>query len=372
MLSRISSSTSSATAPGSPAPAASAMSRHAYAALVQRAEGVFRVMRPIVEDTQSRLQHYRNDFYQHDRHYLRTTHAVGQYLWLVRESGTDLRQLGVHASEHDWARAALTITQRSDIYLVNADTMTLSRVNNQQAAQLLDAPLRYRLDDDVITKNGEPLARLAMTTHWDGQHEVDAVLESLRVLDDAERATLGRFIGFEGAARTGSMFTAVRRATLDGHDLFTMLGPPTPALDASATWYGVIRAAADEADFLRSLRIDLGAWNATLGTFSARVTEAALANLEPYAGSIDWELRPLPHALKPEGEIELVKPLARLTVDQLTAYDAFLRYAASVDTSVPAPVFAAMIDATGAESKRRAAPAATATALGPINVPSFF
>ncbi|ARL04282.1 hypothetical protein BOC44_21165 (plasmid) [Burkholderia pseudomallei] len=347
------------------------MSRHAYAALVQRAEAVFRLMRPIVEGAQSRLQHYRNDFYQHDRHYLRTTHASGRYLWIVRESRTDLRQLGVHASEHDWARAALAITQRSDIYLIDADTMTLSRVNNEHAAQLLDAPLRYRLDDDLITKDGEPLARLAMTTHWDGQHEVDAALESLRVLGDAERATLARFIGFEGAGRTGSMFTAVRRATLDGHDLFTMLGPSTPALDASATWYGVIRAAADEADFLRSLQIDLGSWDATLGVFPARVTEAALANLEPYDGSIDWELHPLPHALKPEGGVEPVKPLARLTVNQLTAYDAFLRYSASVDSAVPAPTFAAMIDAVGVERKRRAAPASVATALAPNTAPSF-
>ena len=68
--------------------------------VVHRAEQMFAKMREIVERPGSCLQYFQADFYSHDRNYLVATHAMGKYLWVVRESGTELKRIGVSKKDH--------------------------------------------------------------------------------------------------------------------------------------------------------------------------------------------------------------------------------------------------------------------------------
>lgn len=340
------------------------MSRVEYASIVQRAARVFALMRPMIDSPDSRLQWYRNDFYLHDRNYLRATHATGQYLWIVRESGTELRKLAMHPSENEWLRATMNITDARDMYLVDADHMSISNVLDDEHAERLMNRFRYSLQEGVIAKDDVPLVQISTKIVWEptsehGQRNVAHVtLTSLRQVPEIEHAALVSLAAIHARERAQSLFTPVGNITLDGQDLYAQLTPAVAALDSRSTWYGVIHALPDEADFLRSLKIELGPFDQDEQGFPARLTGEAMANLDPYSGSMNWELQRLPWTIKPEGAIEPVKPLSRLTGAHLRAYDAALAWEVINCAPATVPAVTAAREALSIEQARRSAPRA--------------
>jgi hypothetical protein len=334
-------------------PPVQSMSRIEYASIVQRAARVFSLMRPVIDSPQSRLTSYRNDFYVHDRNYLRSTHATGQYLWIVREQGTELRKLGLHKAENDWLHAAMDVSSARDMYLVDADRMTISNVlDDAHANQLMDG-FRYATRDGAVSKDGVPLVHMKtdMVSRGDGGRAAAVTVTSLQEIPHSELAALLHLAQIKGREDGQSLFTPVASVSLDGNDLFAMLTPVTAALDSRSTWYGVVKALPDEADFLRLMKVDLAPFNHEAQGFPARLSGEAMADLDPYAGSMQWDLHRLPWAIKPENSIEPAKPLSRLTAPQLRAYDAYLTW--EVATGTTSPVVSAAVAGVAVENARR-------------------
>jgi hypothetical protein len=340
-------------------PPVQSMSRVEYANIVQRAARLFSLMRPVIDSPDSRLKGYRNDFYVHDRDYLRSTHATGQYLWIVRENGTELRKLGLHPSENDWLQATMNVTAARDIYVVDADRMTVSNVLDDTHAEQLMGRFRYSMQDGVISKDGVSLAHASTELVAGGGGErgrAHVTLTSLQPVPDSELPALLRLAEIQAREQGQSLFTPVERVILDGQDLYAMLAPVVAALDSRSTWYGVIKALPDEADFLRLLKVELAPFDHQVQGFPARLSGEAMANLEPYASSMQWDLHRLPWTVKPEGSIEPVKPLSRLTASHLRAYDAYLSWHVASGDAAPAVVSA--IGGLAVENARRVAPRA--------------
>jgi hypothetical protein len=234
--------------------------------------------------------------------------------------------LGVHETEHDWMLSTMAMSDGShlrDLYLIDADAMTISPIDDAAAKRLMSG-LQYVTQDRLIHRDRELLAGFDVTV--DGAREAAVVFTSFRETSAAERAALMLIAWGEAIKYTQSLFTAVTRVTLDGQDLHAMLSPVVAELDASTTWYGMVSVARDEGTFLESLQVDLGAYHEAQQAYPVRVTPDAMAQLGPYAGSILWDLHPLPHAVKPVGRLEPVKAMARLTLEHLEAYKAFLNY----------------------------------------------
>ena len=340
-------------------PPVQSMSRIEYASIVQRSARVFSLMRPVSDSPESRLKGYRNDFYVHDRDYLRSTHANGQYLWIVRENGTELRKLGLHPSENDWLHATMDVSSARDMYLVDADHMAISHVLDDAHAEQLMGKFRYAMRDGVVSKDGVPLVHMSTELVSRGAGDRGAAhvtLTSMQPIPDSELPALMRLAEIKGREDGQSLFTPVESVALDGKDLFARLAPVAAALDSRSTWYGVINALPDEADFLRLLKVDLAPFDHTAQGFPARLSGEAMANLDPYAGCLKWDLHRLPWTIKPENAIEPVKPLSCLTAAQLRAYDAYLSWEVATGTVSAAVTSAA--DSLAAENSRRSTPRA--------------
>lgn len=319
------------------ASASTSMSRARYADVVRRAERTFSVMRSVIELPEGRLKAYRDDFYSLDRNHLRDKLAAGTFLWIVRETGTDLRPIGMSQTDHDWLRVVMDMSAARDVYLVDAQTETVTALSDEEAYALLDT-LRYRLDDNgTVLKDGRPLASSLANVTWATGKQVsyaDVHFTSLAECDDADRVALASIANM-CAVRTGQAFFSIMRSmTLDGMDLVSMLTPALPALDAGVTWYGTVEVGREEHAFLRSLGVEPGAYDESRGLYPVRANHEAMQKLEAYANTLHVNMAALPHALKAEGEIELSRSLARVSDEHLPGYAAFLAYEASLKRPV--------------------------------------
>jgi len=339
--------------------------QQSYADVVKRSERIFGLMREIVESPDGRLTAYKADFYLHDRHYLTNTLATGKYLWSVQHSGTELKTLGVHEKNHEWMRAVMNAYSSRDLYLIDADRGSIKAVSDGEALDLMRST-QYKVAHGVVSTDRGAIAsinvKLTRQTANTRSDICDISYESVSgsALSDRDLVALSQMAWSESVKAAGTLFVGVGKVTLDGKDLFAEIGPKVPELTAQVTWYGKITASADEARFLESMKIDLGKYDPASGAFPAKVSESAYNELQHYADSFKLDLAPLPHAFKPEGEIQLGKALNRISTDRLEAYERFLTYeAASVVTGQPDRAVAlqtAQADVS-AEISRRAAKA---------------
>jgi hypothetical protein len=108
---------------------------------------------------------YRDDFEVHDRGTLMDWGAPGcEYLWLVRECGTNLLRLRVHSKPAEWFRAALDVAG-SKAKVFHVTDRALHEVTRDQAVQLLE-PMDYAaqetFDGAIILHRGLPIASLSI------------------------------------------------------------------------------------------------------------------------------------------------------------------------------------------------------------------
>jgi hypothetical protein len=114
---------------------------------------LFEKMRAVVEAPgYPLLQHYKQDFYQHDRKTLRETYAPGMsYLWVVRSHGTDLEPLHIDPRDSERALVALKYDDEARCYVVSE--AGVREVSRQQAKDRL-AKFDYEVRNGFVMKNG--------------------------------------------------------------------------------------------------------------------------------------------------------------------------------------------------------------------------
>ena len=299
--------------------------------IAQRAERLFAEMRKLVEGPGSRLQHYQQDFYRHDRNYLVATHATGSYLWTVRETGTELRRIGVTEKDHEWMRAAMSISDNFDVYLVDADRKSIRAVSKQQATDLMKTT-DYTVRGDAIRKGERVLAQILVESqNVQGEAYSDVKLDTLDgpPLGEADLVALSLIAQGEVVKRNRSLFAKIRTTLLNGEPLNERLWPSLAAADDQAVFYGQVHASKFEQGFLTSLGVEVGEFHQTDtsdGFFDVKVSAQALAEMEPFSDSFKWDLQRLPYSVrKPDSQVARIAG-PQMSADELYAYMKSLRF----------------------------------------------
>lgn len=108
---------------------------------------------------------YRNDFEVHDRENLLTWGAPGiEYLWLVRECGTNLVRLGVHPKPVEWFTCAMELTEQS-AKVFHVSERGVKEVSRDAAIRMLgnmNYSVQQGCDSGVVLRRGEPIAHYSM------------------------------------------------------------------------------------------------------------------------------------------------------------------------------------------------------------------
>ena len=190
-------------------------------------EATFEMMRAIVEAPECpHLQHYRDDFYIHDRAFLgRTWGMTPRYLWIIREMGSHLVPLGVHTKCHEEAVAAFDTWSTYGVYMVRP-----GRVVQISKSDAIDAmkEMLYTIEGIGIYKKG--LGRICDLSHsveWsEGQRlsRVDITSTGCH-LTHGDHLALICIAQCEAISRTQSLFAKTEWITLDGQDLYELSSP---------------------------------------------------------------------------------------------------------------------------------------------------
>ena len=193
-------------------------------------QAIFNAMRAVVEAPGYHLlQSYKNDFYMHDAKQIHDGFAVGvQYIWVVRENGTHLAQIGVHEKLNEHASAALSVALTSggahEIYHLSAKGVR--KVSHDEARSRL-LSLEYLTDGQrVMDASGKTLAtftleRVAMeraqtgTVHFTVAANVQKSPAFLKALS---QIALGEMV-----KSWASWFCFVQSVSIDGSDIATLL-----------------------------------------------------------------------------------------------------------------------------------------------------
>ncbi|WP_431229211.1 hypothetical protein [Burkholderia contaminans] len=195
-----------------------------------RVERVFEAMSRIIDAPDSRLQHYRADFYSHDRTYLSRTRATGTYGWIVRESGTHLVQLGHHPKMHDELDAALALTRDLDCYLVDAGRQSVTHVD-ATALRARMARLQYTVVGAGVWRGEQRIASLdVQITPWaygEAQKGIVSIASTGPSLGLEDLVALVQIAECEVIRKSQSLFTPVRSVTLDASDLYERIAACT-------------------------------------------------------------------------------------------------------------------------------------------------
>jgi hypothetical protein len=195
-------------------------------AVAARVDRVFGAMSRIIEAPDSRLLHYRDDFFKHDRAYLERTCASGSYGWIVRQSGTHLVQLGNHSKMHEELAAVLEMTSSHDCYLIDARRASVTPVDAARLREQL-GQLQYTVAGASVRRGDTRIAaidvQLTPWTHGESPKGV-VLLESAGVtlsLDDL--VALAQIAECEVVRKSQSLFPGTRSISLDGEDLRALI-----------------------------------------------------------------------------------------------------------------------------------------------------
>ena len=201
-------------------------------------KGTFNAMKAVIEaEGYQYLKHYRQDFYEIDRDYLVQTYTrQARYLWVVRESGTHLVNLGVHPKMSEAVEAVFSLTSDLETYIVEDDFVR--NVSMKHARQAL-SEFRYGVKDDLVSLDGMPLARLNVEfSPWSSGPRKGRVSYSLHdpktTLTRAVMVALIQIAQSEVVLASQSLFTATDSIVIDGQDLYGMVAARAETIPMSA------------------------------------------------------------------------------------------------------------------------------------------
>lgn len=175
------------------------------------------------------LKDYRRDFEVLDLDILRAQwHGEGRALWIVREMGTDIVNLGVHPKSSEHGKAVLGMGGAKQCYLLTPRRIT--QIDQARAAGELKS-FEWSIDQGRISRKGQPVAdlielRTAYAQDPKSRIVADIRLEPLRPvekLSHPEIMGLFEFVRCEAINQSQSLFCVPRSVTLDGRDMFGIL-----------------------------------------------------------------------------------------------------------------------------------------------------
>jgi hypothetical protein len=195
--------------------------------LIGRARTIFEAMKAIVEAPGCRLKHYTVDFYKYDRQYLANTRAIGRYVWILRDSGTHLIRVGVHARACTEIDAAFSCgSDAFDVYLIDMDRVSIQPITEARARGLGNQ-LQYVTKDGTVSKAGLALAWMRVDfTPWSDGRAPQGIVKITRVAQNLSKGDLIALVQIaqcEVIERSQSLFTGMALCTLDGSEIFDLI-----------------------------------------------------------------------------------------------------------------------------------------------------
>lgn len=195
--------------------------------LTGRARTMFDAMKAIVDSPDCRLQHYRDDFFKCDRGYLARTHATGRYVWVLRNSGTHLIQIGAHERNYEELDAALHAGGNAcDIYLIDSARVSVTKIDAAKAREI-GKRLDYVTRNGVVSKDGRAIACIEITlTPWSHGKPPQGIVRMTSTdaqLSKGDLIALRQIAEWEVIGRTQSLFTRTQTSTLDGTEISDLI-----------------------------------------------------------------------------------------------------------------------------------------------------
>lgn len=186
-------------------------------------ERTFKAMRSVIESPgYPYLKHYQQDFYEHDRRFMERNYtSEASYLWIVRECGTHLIPLGVHAKMCDEGCAAMSMSGPSDLFLVKRGQ--IKKLVRDEALRLL-RDFRYRIEGGSVIDARGFLASFSISMSAWSAGPVKGTVRyhtgaSTRSLSFGEWIALAQIAECEVIRSSQSLFTPTETILLDGADL---------------------------------------------------------------------------------------------------------------------------------------------------------
>ena len=193
-------------------------------------QSIFNAMRAVVEAPGYRLlKGYKNDFYVHDAKQLQDGWAVGaQYLWIVREHGTHLAQIGAHAKINEYASAALStaMSSGSEYEIYHLSAKGVKQITHEEARIRLLALEYVTHGESVKDASGKTVATFTVDRVWMERTQTGSV--SFCTSPEVQKTkaflvSLNQIAMAEMVKAWGSWFCTVQSVNVDGRDIAQLL-----------------------------------------------------------------------------------------------------------------------------------------------------
>lgn len=175
------------------------------------------------------LTGYKDDFYVHDVNSIKANYEPGvTYIWVVRENGTHLNQIGIHERETEGAIAAIEAGARATslgcaVYLVSSSGVKL--IDEKQARNALTTP-RYKVANNAIFRKSDSSVIATYSMRHSSPNgmrnqcfDVHFQATSLDALPTFELAALRTIAFREAEAMAQSLFVKIGELKVNGLNL---------------------------------------------------------------------------------------------------------------------------------------------------------
>lgn len=327
-----------------------------------KTEKIYALMLREIVKNDAVLKFYKRDFYTFDLNHLQDTGASGEYLWLVRESGTHLVTLGVHNRLNEGFRYAVEMRESTprELFLINAERATILPITEAYAFELL-GKLEYQISGSTVMKGNDPIADFEVKTSWSANQQLGGSVRYFPVANanlSLHDLTAMRQIAIEEVVvKASSLFTKTKEILVSQDGVYV---PINKLIDAATvaeneheaqhvTWYGTITGDEKDRDLLLSLGVKIGDFDYKNSEYTVKVSADALKALDGYWGTFMWGLQGLSHTILPDTgnhfhAEEIIVPMASLQPSEMGAYCSYLRYTSHVIVTNHMPIGARTIE----------------------------
>lgn len=296
---------------------------------------VFELMRQVVEAPGAMLQHYKSDFYEHDKNALHAFAGQGKFIWVVRNSSTQLAPVGISDASSSFVKAAMNSGGGAayEVYVIDGDKLTIKQIHHEQALDILKHR-DYETSGESVTRDGALLATVSVEMR-SGYSEAPVGVVHVQPAKDANLSVrdliaLREISHRKVTEKSGSLFTPTQEIAFgaDRKPISELIDLARGFDEVSQSrFYGTIKCEKNDAQILESLGVELGIYDEKQKAYTVAVPVSSIADLEPYHGSFVVDITSLPFSVKPDNALNSIISPDLMDPLDLSAYGAYLRYA---------------------------------------------
>jgi hypothetical protein len=225
----------------------------------KKAAALFAKMQQVVEDVERPvMESYERDFYEHDRASMSEHFAPNsRFLWLLHPNGSHLGRVGVVPDKRDMMQAVLKSyvsahpMRKMALYAIHVDGQGESKIKSIsfETGHEMVRKKDYQMVSDTLMRGNEKIANIdvQLVGAGPGQYHGHAKIDSLQSTPLSREQMIAAVMNASAVLtdKVGSLFSALKKVTIDGQDLDVAL----PSLSIAPLVKGAFKPA-DVADML--------------------------------------------------------------------------------------------------------------------------